>query len=190
MSIKLIRKRNNVNIQNSTNNSNPQEVPKNFRQEKLKDGRGGTPTSIWYNPDNGDVNVEYDKSTGHYSISGNTNGIIIKGTESRSKLVIKDGEKVQFTSGGGNSIFFDNCTNTKAYGGKGNDYFAYMGGKNNTNYNMNFKKHTVKNTEIKFRLFSPTTWFGGYSQNLKSYYLKDGENKTDNTDNNNKSNNG
>lgn len=174
MSIKLIQKRNNVNIQNSTNNSNPQEVPKNFKQEKLKDGRGGTPTSIWYNPDNGDVNVEYDKSTGHYSISGNTNGIIIKGAENGSKLVIKDGEKVQFTSGGGNnSIFFDNCTNTKAYGGKGNDNYTYIGGEDNTNYNMNVTNDTVINRQTDFKLFSPSTWAAGYSEGLKTY-ISDG----------------
>lgn len=186
---KIVHVKNDINIQ--TEYIEPEAVTNSLTLLKLKDGNGKKPTSVWYNSKLGKLFIKFIKSKDAYVLSGNTENIIIRGSEEGSRLIVQNGKNVQFISeGGNNKILFENCNNTKAYGGKGNDYFAYMGGKNNTNYNMNFKKHTVKNIEIKFRLFSPTTWLGGYSQNLKSYYLKDGENKTDNTDNNNKSNNG
>ena len=186
---KIIHIKNDINIQ--LEYIEPEAVTNSFTILKLQDGNNGKPTSIRYNAKLGKLFIKYIKSKDAYILSGNTENIIIRGSEEGSRLIIKNGKNVQFISeGGSNTILFDNCCNTKAYGGNGNDYFAYIGGKNNTNYNMNLKKHTVNNIKTTFKLFSPSTWFGGYSQNLKSYYLKDGENKTGNTDNSNKSNNG
>lgn len=168
MSIKLIQTKNEINL--SSNIFKPKEAPKNYVNKKLNDGKKGSPTSIWYNPQNGKINVDYDKATGVYTLSGNTDSIFINGAENGSKLIVKDGKNVQFNSKGGkNNLVFDNCMGTKAYGNRGIDNFTYIDGRDNINYNMNIKEDTVINKSQSFELFSPNTWFSSRSENLKTY---------------------
>lgn len=153
-----------INIQ--TSDMQAKEIPDNYSEMKLNDGKGGHPTSIFYNPGNGAPTVSCDKND-MCTIKGNTDGLMIQAGDNGSSLKIENGKNVQFESyGGTNNVTFENCSNTSAFGsGKSVDNFTYVDGKDNTNWNMDKQKDTVLNEK--------SGWFGGYSENL-STHINDG----------------